>query len=141
VNQRAIFDYLKEYPGVADKDWVGDRPKTEATLRMSVDSLPLIMHFLAMATQLTHDVPSRSGDEWFAWFELFEIAERVPQNKSATKQTFLRQLMDLARNDRSGVSFKRTTKTRTYSIDGEEFAAYAASLGLCDAPSHISYVV
>jgi hypothetical protein len=139
AHQRAIYDYLVAYEGVADKDWVGDRPKTAATLRMSVDSLPPIMHFLAMATQLTHDVPSRSCKEWFDWYQLFEDSESIAQKDRISSRKFGMQMTDLKDKASSGVTSKRTKKCMTYSIDGEAFCAYASSLGLVDAPEMVHY--
>jgi hypothetical protein len=140
VNRRAVFDYLRSYPGVSNKDWVNDRPRTEASLRMSEQALPLIMHFLAMATQLTHDVPSRTGDEWFEWFRLFEESEHVASRDVLTKRVFLCQLKDLDKNAATGVVYNRSRKARTYSVDAEIFTIYAASLGLTDAPALIPYL-
>jgi hypothetical protein len=143
ANRRAMYDYLMTYPGVKDKDWVRDRPITTATLRMSVDALPAIMHFLAMVTRIntdsTEDAPPRSGSEWYRWFKKFENTENTVLKDQLTKRTFLCQFKDLSKKDNSGVLFKKDRTATTYMVDAEQFTAHATALGLTDAPDYVSY--
>jgi hypothetical protein len=140
-NQRAVFDYLKTYQGVADKDRVQDRPIMSGTLRMSVDALSPIMHFLAMVTQLDVDKEpsSRRGRDWFNWFQLFQDTQEIKPKDRITERNFLRFIKDQDHNPTSGSIFKKTNKTTTYTNNPSVFTPYATALGLTDAPDMVDF--
>jgi Family of unknown function (DUF5906) len=135
ANLRGIYEYLMKVPDVADKDWVGDRPRTQATLSMSLQAQPPLMHFLAMVTQLNvaHEEETLTGKAWFDRYRMYEESAAVPQKERLSLTSFGMALGKLSQNAESGVTKPaRNSKGVRYTVSGYKFTSYAESLGLTE---------
>jgi Virulence-associated protein E len=136
ANRRAVYDFLKAYPGVERKDWVKDRPVTEAFLRMSVHALPPIMTFLAAVTQLTDGYEeTKTGGTWFQDYQVFEEVHAIAPKDRLNEKAFGAAMTKLHETQKSGVAkLKRSAKGVNYKVTGSLFSAFAESLGLTECP-------